>query len=231
VEFRLLGSVEICRGGQAVALGGAYPRAVLAVLLLRYNQVVSADRLVDVVWKRPPRAAGSNLRTYVARLRRMLHEPGGDTRLQTRSGGYLLDVRAGELDLMDFEAFATRGERARADGAPGRAAEMFGHALAMWRGEPLAGLDGGSWLAAEVVRLEERRLAVAEGWAETSGLPGTVHDPRSGRQVPPVVRCRVAGFGDRGGTQRRPDASDEFDHGAVGADAEHTTTPTPRRNP
>ena len=55
MEFRLLGPVEALRDGRPIALGGAKPRALLALLLLHANEVVSRDRLIDALWgERPP---------------------------------------------------------------------------------------------------------------------------------------------------------------------------------
>jgi len=41
VEFRILGPLEVISDGLALDLGGAKPRALLAVLLIHPNQVVS----------------------------------------------------------------------------------------------------------------------------------------------------------------------------------------------
>ena len=57
MEFRLLGPVEALRDGRPVAIGGAKPRALLALLLLHANEVVSRDRLIDALW--PDRAPGT----------------------------------------------------------------------------------------------------------------------------------------------------------------------------
>ena len=58
MEFRLLGPLEvIADDGEPVQLGGARPRAVLAMLLLHPNRVVSVDRLVDAVWGETPPAS------------------------------------------------------------------------------------------------------------------------------------------------------------------------------
>ena len=50
MEFRILGSLEVWDGGSEVSLGGPKPRALLAVLLLSANEVVSTDCLIDDVW-------------------------------------------------------------------------------------------------------------------------------------------------------------------------------------
>ena len=61
-------------------LGGPQQRAVLALLLLEANRVVSMDRLAEDVWGgNPPEGWVTTLRTYVFHLRRALRarpEPG-----------------------------------------------------------------------------------------------------------------------------------------------------------
>jgi len=49
--FGVLGPLEVLRSGRAVPLGGPRQRAVLGVLLLQANRVVSVDRLVEDVWE------------------------------------------------------------------------------------------------------------------------------------------------------------------------------------
>ena len=58
MEIRLLGLVEASHDGHAVPLGGAKPRALLAMLALHANAPVSADRLIEGLWgERPPATA------------------------------------------------------------------------------------------------------------------------------------------------------------------------------
>ena len=54
MEYRILGPLEVLHEGRQIALGAAQPRAVLAVLLLHANEVVSVDRLVDELWGESP---------------------------------------------------------------------------------------------------------------------------------------------------------------------------------
>ena len=69
MEFRLLGSLEVCADGRPIALGGPRERATLLALLLRANEVVTVPYLVDAVWERLPASPETNLRTYVSSLR------------------------------------------------------------------------------------------------------------------------------------------------------------------
>jgi DNA-binding SARP family transcriptional activator len=59
MEFRILGPLEVADGDEIIALASAKQRALLAILLLNANQVVSSDRLIDELWgsSRPSRGA------------------------------------------------------------------------------------------------------------------------------------------------------------------------------
>jgi DNA-binding SARP family transcriptional activator len=161
MEFRLLGSLEVCRDGRPIALGGPRERATLMALLLRANQVATVPYLVDAVWERPPASPETNLRTYLASLRRRLGpRPDGGPRLVTR-GGYQLLVDEDELDLAAFERHVSAGEDAWCGGDLAAAADRYCRALRLWRGDLDARRVGPS-LRAELVRLQERRLAVVE---------------------------------------------------------------------
>ncbi|MCP2169734.1 AfsR/SARP family transcriptional regulator [Goodfellowiella coeruleoviolacea] len=163
MEFRLLGPLEVRRAGELVPLGGRRQRAVLAALLLRANTTASTGYLASAVWETPPVAPESNLRTFVAGLRRRLRDEGAaPVRLLTRPGGYLLVVHPGELDLDTFQDLAGQGERALRHGDHATAADRLDRALRLWRGTPLAELSPTSLLQAEVTRLEELRLGIAE---------------------------------------------------------------------
>jgi DNA-binding SARP family transcriptional activator len=47
MEFRLLGPLEVVEHDRLLPVGGGQQRALLAVLLLHANAVVSTDRLID----------------------------------------------------------------------------------------------------------------------------------------------------------------------------------------
>ena len=155
MEFRLLGPLEVIEGDRSLALGGAKPRSLLALLLLHANQVVSADHLIDALWgDQPPATAAKSLQVHISKLRKQM----GDGRLVTRTPGYLLQVDPSELDLARFERLV--GDSRGAD--PEQAAKKLGQALALWRGEALADLAYEPFARAEIARLGELRLAVLE---------------------------------------------------------------------
>jgi DNA-binding SARP family transcriptional activator len=144
MEFRILGPLEVLEDGQQLDLGGAKQRALLAMLLLHANEVVSQDRLIEAVWEeQPPETAQKALQVYISRLRKTL----GKERLETKARGYRLRVAEGELDLERFQFLAENEPR---------------EALALWRGPPLAEFAYQRFAQAEIARLEERRLVVLE---------------------------------------------------------------------
>ena len=53
MEYRVLGPLEVLSDGRPLPLGGPKQRAVLAILVLEANEVVSADRLIAGVWGEP----------------------------------------------------------------------------------------------------------------------------------------------------------------------------------
>ena len=169
--FGILGPLEVRRSGRAVPLGGPRQRAVLAVLLLQANRVVSADRLVEDVWAgHAPEASVTSLQTYVFHLRRAL-EPGRPRGgaaevLATRDRGYLLQVSRERLDAAVFEDGLTAGLAALEAGRHSQARERLGRALDLWRGPVLADLSDYAFIQAEAARLEELRLAAWEGRIE-----------------------------------------------------------------
>jgi predicted ATPase/DNA-binding SARP family transcriptional activator len=160
MEFGILGPLEVRADGRAVALGGARPRAVLAVLALHANQPVSAERLAVALWgEDAPPSAVKNVQVYVARLRKALDDPGV---LVTTPAGYVLRVGPGELDAERFELRVADGRQALAAGRGDDAAAELRAALELWRGPPLADLASTPFAPAEIARLEEQHLAAVE---------------------------------------------------------------------
>ncbi len=159
MEFRILGPIEATEDGHLVTLGAAKQRALLAVLLLHANEVVSSDRIVDQLWgERAPTKAAKSVQVYVSQLRRLL----GEGRLETEGRGYLLRVEPGELDADRFQALLEEGREAHEAGAAARAAETLRTALDLWRGTPLADVAYEQFAQAEIARLEELRLSALE---------------------------------------------------------------------
>jgi len=149
----------VSSNGEPIALGGQKRRALLAVLLLEANQVVSSDRLIDALWgEDPPDTARNTIQVYISQLRKLLP----DGALETAPPGYRLVIEADSVDLFEFMRLSEEGRTAlRAADAVG-AADALRAALALWRGAPLADLPWEPFAQAEIVRLEELRLAALE---------------------------------------------------------------------
>ena len=163
MEFRLLGPLETEQAGAPVPLGGPRQRALLAALLLQANSVATIDYLTAAVWDVPPVAAASNIRTFIAQLRRRFAEAGDDGgRLATTTGGYELTVHPAELDLLIFQDVAGRGAEALRSRDAAAAAEHLRQALDLWRGQPLTGDSLSMVLQSRVASLTEQRLTLAE---------------------------------------------------------------------
>jgi len=160
MEFGILGPLEVRADGRTVALGGARPRAVFAVLALHANQPVSAERLAVALWGEDvPPSAVKTVQVYVARLRKALEDPDA---LVTTPAGYCLRVQPGELDAERFERQVADAREALAAGGAEHAAAQLREALGLWRGPPLAELAATPFAPAEIARLEEQHLAALE---------------------------------------------------------------------
>jgi len=160
-EFGILGPFEVRLGGQPVPLGGLRQRALLVVLVLHANQVVSTDRLVDQLWgEQPPARATHTVQVFVSRLRSALASAGD--RLLTRPPGYVLEVGVDELDADRCERLYASARVALGAGDPGYAARLLGDAEALWRGPPLAEFTYEPFAQATIARLEELRLSCRE---------------------------------------------------------------------
>ena len=73
MDFRILGPLEVDDDGRQLPLGGARQRALLAMLLLHANEVVSSDRLIDgAVGGDRVDDASKALQVAVSRLRKAL---------------------------------------------------------------------------------------------------------------------------------------------------------------
>ncbi|SEC58916.1 DNA-binding transcriptional activator of the SARP family [Amycolatopsis tolypomycina] len=156
--FRVLGLLQV-RGREPVVVTARRQQVVLALLLLNGNRVVPLAALLDALWgAEPPATARAQVQTCVSALRRALAKAGLGERISARGSGYCLDLAPGELDLHEFEALVARGRAAR---RPEEARAAFREALALWRGEPLTGIDS-AVVRAHQVRIAQRRVEVLE---------------------------------------------------------------------
>ena len=173
VEFRILGPLEVMVSGESIKLGGGKQQLVLAALLIEPNRVVSVERLIDWVWSDDVPERNATLQVYVSNLRRLLAPVGealGRTLVTTRRPGYSIEVSPDELDSLRFEQLRRAGEQSLAAGAPHETVTSLRAALALWRGETLAGLPLEGVAQHEATRLNVARITAIEqlGEAELS---------------------------------------------------------------
>jgi DNA-binding SARP family transcriptional activator len=163
VQVALLGPLRVSVEGQAVALGAAKERAVLAVLALRGGRAAGIEELTGALWgDAPPRSAHKTLQSYVSELRRVLP----DGVIQTVPGGYRLCLAAEDIDVAVFERLVASGRRALAEGDPHRAVDCLAEGLGLWRGDPLVELADQAAGVTETARLVELRRSADEELAE-----------------------------------------------------------------
>ena len=147
--------------GHDVVVGGEKQRALLALLLLHANELVSSERLIEGLWgTRAPASAGKALQVHVSRLRRVLAAGAGmdGAALTTGPGGYALEVPRDRLDAVLFEDLLEQGRALSAGGDPSAAAGRLRQALGLWRGSALADLALEEFAQPEIRRLEDLRL-------------------------------------------------------------------------
>src|SRR5262245_44059476 len=167
IEFRVLGPLEVLRNGQQIEIGTGKRRALLAVLLLHANEVVSSDRLIDELWgEGAPATAAKILQGYVSQLRKLLADEAGGSMLVTRAPGYALRLEAGQLDAERFAALLGQARAVMAAGAAQEASLLLRDALALWRGPPFADFTFAPFAQEEIARLEELRRAAVEEHVE-----------------------------------------------------------------
>src|SRR5262245_29076092 len=163
LQYRALGGVGVVDGdgdGQdQLSLGGPRQRRLAAALLIDRNRVVSVDRLGEIVFAgEPSDRAATTLRSYVARLRRVVDNGGGGTQVVTRAPGYMLVVDDDAFDVACFEASVAAGRAGLARGDVDGACRALRAGLALWRGGAYAEFADEEWARPEAQRLDELRL-------------------------------------------------------------------------
>jgi DNA-binding SARP family transcriptional activator len=165
VRFELLGPVRGWRGDIELELGSPQQQMVLAMLLLARGRQVPLDSMVDGLWGEDvPKSAGGTVRTYVSRLRSCLKavpEDEPDFVLARAGNGYSLRFGSPVLDVDIVERRLKDAREARQEGETGRAIQLMNNALALWRGEALAGVPG-PWAAARRTQLADLYVTATE---------------------------------------------------------------------
>ncbi len=152
---RLLGPVEVWFDDERLDLGFPRQRTLLAILLVEANRLVTVEVLIDRIWgDHPPARASHALYADVSKLRRAL-APACGLRVVRRTGGYAIEADPTTVDLHCFRTLRTRAHSTSGDED---SAAVLDQALALWDGEPFAGLDN-PWLTTQRASLNSEKLA------------------------------------------------------------------------
>ncbi|GAB2545095.1 AfsR/SARP family transcriptional regulator [Nocardia heshunensis] len=166
LRFTILGRMAVRRGDIEITMARPRTQAVLAALLLADGRALAAGRLIDAVWgDDPPERVLGSLRSHIALLRKEL-EPERPPRtppsvIVSVGDGYELRAGRDAVDGWQAESLAAAAENARRAGEFDRAQELVDRALALWRGEPLAGVPG-PFAEAQRRRFTELRVGLRE---------------------------------------------------------------------
>ena len=159
MRIALLGPVELSQDGQRIRLNGSKQLALLALLALNADRLLSADHIVDALWADDEPGDPINaLQHQISRLRAAV----GREKVSFHGSGYSLQIPADAVDIRRFEHLATEGRTGLRLGDSRVAATTLRSALNLWRGPPLDGLPSYPWVLAESARLENLRLDVIE---------------------------------------------------------------------
>ncbi|MFJ4686634.1 AfsR/SARP family transcriptional regulator [Streptomyces sp. NPDC088789] len=163
MDVRLLGPVEVSSGGQRIPLNGAKPTAIFAALVVHLGEVLTAERLVDLIWEEePPATARALVASHISGLRRALSGWEGADAVRTRSPGYVAEFPPAAVDSRRFEQACAAGRAAALDGRSEESVDTLQSAVRLWRGrDALEGL-GQSFARVEAMRLTELRLEAQE---------------------------------------------------------------------
>ncbi|MFI6504087.1 BTAD domain-containing putative transcriptional regulator [Nonomuraea typhae] len=165
MRFGVLGALTVwTAGGEVVGVPGAKVRGLLSDLLVHEGRPVTADRLVDDLWREDelPGNPAAALSVKVSQLRRILEdaEPGSRDLVTGVPAGYMIKA---STDAAAFEELLADA----ADAAdPKTRAGILAEALALWRGPAFADFADHDFTRAASARLHELRLTAAEDRAE-----------------------------------------------------------------
>ena len=161
MRVRLLGPVDVVAGGAVRPVSGLRRKAVLTVLALQHGDVVRTDQLADAVWgDAPPATPLNTLQRHISYLRQVL---GSRDAIVARPPGYCLGQGQVDTDVAAAERLIQRSGQVAGQARK----QQLCDALALWRGQPLSGLDGLPWLREQAERLQQLRSRASRELVET----------------------------------------------------------------
>ncbi len=162
ISLAILGPPLLRVDGQAVRVPAGRQSRTLLHLAIRRDQVVSQDRLVDMLWADdPPKDPDNAVQYVIARLRRLL-EPSrgrGDPPevLQRVGEGYRLRLPVQAIDAAVLDQTVASGTQDAA---------TYREAIDSWRGRPFLDHPDDPVLQSESARLTQLYTRALGRWAE-----------------------------------------------------------------
>ncbi|MCX2734262.1 AfsR/SARP family transcriptional regulator [Saccharopolyspora sp. NFXS83] len=179
LSFHVLGPLSVQAGGRGLAVPGGRQRVLLAALLVKFNQVVSVEELVDRIWDAtPPHRPRRALHTCLTRLRHATENPLGPESelIRTSHAGYMIELPPENLDLARFTDLLSSARAAARAGDPVRESEALRTALGLWRGRALPDVASDSLHREVVPRLNEQWMWALERRAALGLAMGRHHE-------------------------------------------------------
>lgn len=182
-DLRLLGSLRFSIGEPECELAAPMHLALLAILAINANTVVSTEQLIDELWSRePPDGARATLQSYVSVLRRKCREAGRSNLIVTRSPGYVLRLEADEIDVAAFRSHIGAAQQADAAAAEADQYRHLAAALALIHGPVLPALSHLDTVRVFINDIDEHRRWATRELVEL--------DMRGGRAADVIPRLR-----------------------------------------
>jgi DNA-binding SARP family transcriptional activator len=174
-QVLILGPLEAWHGNMPVDLGPPRQQALLGLLALRADEVVSRQTLLSSLWDgEPPSTALTMIQSAVSRLRRALAPASADEgkcgAIMRVGTGYRLQLKLDGLDSALFSRLRAQARALAENGALDDAYTRYEQALGLWRGEPLAGLEATRAHPEITMLLTERADAIVDHAAVASEL-------------------------------------------------------------
>ncbi|OEV02889.1 AfsR/SARP family transcriptional regulator [Streptomyces oceani] len=164
MRYEIVGPLRVVDGDSTTTVSAPKVEMLLAVLLIRSDQIVTNGQLIREIWgEEPPQRDTAGLHVYISQIRKMLKRPGGTPGpVLTRPPGYMLTLESGQLDLHEFERLVKAGRHGISKRDYASATQSLEQALALCRGALLEDTPPGPILQGFQTWLSETRLECME---------------------------------------------------------------------
>ncbi|GAA3773328.1 BTAD domain-containing putative transcriptional regulator [Streptomyces phyllanthi] len=161
LEIRILGPLDIQVGSRRMELRAPRLQATLGLLLLRADEIVPVQHLVESIWEDAvPSDPSNQVAACVSMLRRSFRKFGVNKELLiTQSPGYRFVAEGVRLDTSTVRRLRSLAQTHIDADDPLSALPLVKEALSLWRGPVLSGISRRIW-APEVHRWEEEYVSL-----------------------------------------------------------------------